>query len=309
MMWCRTWGLASCLVWLAFACGKTEPGDGHDDAGAGSTAGSAGATTTDGGSTATVGGRPNSAGSSAGGRSGSSAGAAGHPSSVGGSNAVGGASSAMAGQPSEPEQAGAPPEAGASGCGDYYHACGCGCCVGSMSPATCVYTDLGQDLAAIVAEDVAKKHDLQACAAAGCNIGHDYFCCAAPPATNDGASYEANWIVGAIDRIQLYKAATVCSTLRLEQTFSVTPPVENPFPVEVPAGWKLEMVTSLPCTSSAIGPRAIGAIGKISLRLLNGACVVDAHLAAFFTNDRRELNSVRFDADGVPLKLSVGQCK
>lgn len=298
MMWYRTWGAACSMLLLAFACGKTEAGAGHDDGGADSSAGS------------TAGGaRSTSGGTAAGGTSGASIGTAGNPVTMGGRGALGGASSAFGGEPSEPELAGAAPAAGAPGCNDYFAACGCGCCAGVAPQATCVYTDLGQDLSTIAVEDAAKGRDGN-CAAAGCSVEYDYFCCTAGPASNDGASYDAHRIIGDVDRIQLHKSATAtCSTLMLQQTFPANPADPNAFPVQAPAGWKLESVMSLPCTSSAIGPRAIGAIGKLSLRVLNDTCVIDAHLSAFFTNERRELATVRFDADGVPIDISVDQCK
>jgi hypothetical protein len=223
---------------------------------------------------------------------------------------MGGASSALGGEPNEPAQAGASAAAGAASCSGYYHACGCGCCGGgSASPGACVYTDLGQDLSAIIAEDVARQQDTEGCASVGCSLGRDYFCCAAPPAANDGATYQTSRYIGGIDLIRLHKMATDCTTFVLQQTFPANPADPNAFPVEVPGGWKLDSVTSVPCTSSASGPRAIGAIGKVSLRVLDEACVVDAHLSAFFTNDERDLNTVRFDADAVPIDLPVNQCQ
>ena len=223
---------------------------------------------------------------------------------------MGGAGGGLGGEPNEPAHAGAPSAAGAASCSGYYHACGCGCCGGSSaSPGACVYTDLGQDLSAIVAEDVARQQDTQGCASVGCSLGRDYFCCAAPAATNDGATYQTSRYIGGIDRIRLHKMATACTTFELQQTVPTNPVDPNAFPVQLPAAWKLESVTSLPCTSSATGPRAIGAIGKFSLRVLEEACVVDAHLSAFFSNDQRELNTVRFDAEAVPIDLPVSQCQ
>ena len=303
----------ACVAFLAFACGKSEPGigegNGHDDGGLGSATAGSGSMTDSAGST--VGGAGSSSGgSTAAGASGASVSTAGAPISAGGAQALGGASSALGGKPSESEQAGAPSAAGAPSCGGYYQACGCGCCGGvSASRGTCVYADLGQDLSAIIAEDLAMKHDIQSCAAIGCSLGRDYFCCAAPPATTDGATYQTSRYIGGVDRIRLHKMAVDCSTFVLQQTFPANPVEPNPFPVEVPAGWKLESVTSLACTSSAIGPSAIGAIGKFSLRVLDETCVVDAHLAAFFSNDKRELNTVRFDADALPIDLPISQCQ
>lgn len=300
--------MVSCLAFLAFACGKPESGS---EEGGGPNAGGVGG--------AADSAQSGSAGNAVGGTSGSSVSVAGMSMLAGGSATLGGASgalggalgglggtSAMGGEPSELE-AGSPSAAGApGGCSGYYHACGCGCCAGSVTPASCVYADLGQDLSAIVAADAATKQG-PSCATAGCNFGRDYFCCAAPPATNDGATYQSDLYIGGVDRIRLHKMGAACSTLSLAQVFTANPD-PNAFPVQVPAGWKFESVTSLPCTSSAIGPRAIGAIGQLSLRVEGAACLIDAHLTAFFTNDTPEVSSVRFDADGVPLDIPVSEC-
>jgi hypothetical protein len=294
-------GRVACALWLVFACacGKSEPGtrgaDVDDNGGTDSPSSAAGSTSAGGGASGTSG--------SAGGASGSAGGAS---VSSGGSTAVAGASGGSGGESGEP--GGGPSVGGAPSCSGYYRACGCGCCATSGSPGACIYSDLGQNSNAIIAEDAAKKHDLQACAAAGCSLGRDYFCCTAPPVSNDGASYSTSLAIGGVDRIRLHKMSTDCSTLVLQQSFPENPVDPEAFPVEVPAGWKLETLTSLPCISSAVGPRAIGAIGKFSLRVLGDACVVDAHLSAFFANEKRELNTVRFDADGVAIDIPISQC-
>lgn len=296
----RVWAAISCLTLLLSACGKSERDNGEEsDATAGSGAGGA----TAGGATAgsaTTGG----SGVVGGGGTGASVSTGGTSAALGGSMAMGG----MNVGGGETAEAGAPAAGGAAACSGYYHACGCGCCGAQPSAATCVYPDLGQDLTKISEQDLARRQDIAGCAAAGCSIGQDYFCCAAPPASNDGASYETSLVIGAIDRIRLYKMTTACSTLTLEQR-SAVPQDPQAFPVEMPTGWRIASVTSLPCSSSMIGPNAIGAIGELSLRVQDDACFVDAHLAAFFTNDKRELNTVRFDADGVPVDIPVAQCK
>lgn len=244
-----------------------------------------------------------------GGGAGASVGTGGMTVVEGGSNAMGGMSVALAGQTSEPGEAGAPAAGGAAACGGYYQACGCGCCGVQSSPATCVYPDLGEDLTEISEQDVARRMDTASCANVGCSIGQDYFCCAAPPASDDGASYETSVYIGGYNRIHLHKQTKDCSTFTLRQRSAADPVDPEAFPVEVPAGWEIEEVTTLPCASSVTQPRAIGAIGKFSLRAVGDACVVDAHLAAFFSNEKRELNTLRFDADGVPVDVPIGECK
>lgn len=54
-------------------------------------------------------------------------------------------------------------------------------------------------------------------------------------------------------------------------------------PLETLAGWTPELATSrhLPCSASSLGPKAIGAIGELGLRMLDRACVLDARLTLF----------------------------
>lgn len=289
-MWHRVWGPASCLALLSFACGKSErtPNDNLDSGG--STAGGlarAGADTGGG----TGGGAPLSAG--------------GQGLTSSGGTATGGAVSGLGGEGSEPAEAGAPAAGAASDC-EYYQACGCGCCGGQTPQAKCVYPDLGQDLNSIIADDVARRQDLTGCANVGCSVGQAYFCCEAPPPSNDGASYETSVFIGGYDRIRLHKQGAVdCSTFTL-----IDPKVVNPdFPVETPGNWGVEQITRLPCSSSMIGPRAIGALGTFSLRVSGDACVVDAHLTAFFGDAVQGVEAERFDAEGVPVDVPLGSCK
>lgn len=285
---------------LLLACGKSERD--HADEGSAGMAPSSVAGT----SSISSGG---SAGTSAT-TGGASVASGGVSTTGGGAQAMGGMSVTLGGAMPEPGEAGAPAAGGAAACSGYLHACGCGCCGVQPSPAKCVYPDLGEDLSEVTAQDLATKMNSAGCANVGCSIGQDYFCCAAPPARNEGASYETSLLIGGIDRILLHKMATPnCGTLTLQQRYPADPEDPQAPPVELPAGWKLETVRTLPCSSSAIGPNAIGAIGSFELRVLNGSCVVDVHLTAFFTNDKRELSTERFDADGVPVGLSVAECK
>lgn len=54
---------------------------------------------------------------------------------------------------------------------------------------------------------------------------------------------------------------------------------------------------------------AIGAIGKFNFRVSGEARVVDAHVTAFFARAEGGVDAERFDAEGVPVNLSIGQCK
>jgi len=296
-MWRRVGGTISCAACLLLACGKSEQGT----PGAGDSAGSSTS-----GATSTSSGTGNSAGAAV---------SAGGAIAQGGSAATGGKVSNGGGQAEagttaaggEASDGGATSEGGAASCSGSYRACGCGCCAGQTSPPTCVYPELGDDLAALIAADEALKHDLQTCISAGCSRGVDYVCCESPAPSAEEATYTASLLIGAIDRIRIDKMTTDCSALTLRQATPGTP-VQPGFRLETPAGWEMQQATRLPCISSAIGPSAIGAIGKLSLRVLGNTCVVDVHLALFFGDAANGVDAERFDADALPLDLPVAQC-
>ena len=297
-MWCRVGGAISCALGLLLACGKSEHAAPNvDDAGS------------------STGGGPVSGND--GGASGSAVSAGGTPVTSGGRAAAGSANN-LGG---EPTRAGAPatggePAAGgesaggAASCDGTFRACGCGCC-GPSSPSsttTCVYPELGQSLSPIIAADLARSHDAVHCAAAGCSIGIDYVCCEAPAPMPEQATYDAAVVIGDINRLRVNKMGADCSTLTLREV-APADPVAPGFPAEMPEGWGIEQATRLPCSSSMTKPRAIGAIGKLSLRVLGNACVVDAHLTLFFGDAMNGIEAERFDVDALPVGVPVAQCQ
>jgi hypothetical protein len=157
----------------------------------------------------------------------------------------------------------------------------------------------------LISDDIARRNDAVGCAAAGCTLGFDYYCCEPPPPQAEEATYETSVYIGGYNRLGLHKMGALnCSTLAL-----VSPELGGEeLPVELPTRWGIEQITRLPCTSSAIGPRAIGAIGTVSLRASGDGCVVDAHVTAFFVNAEGEVDAERFDAEGVPVNPSLGLC-
>ena len=314
----RVWELAGCttLAWLALpACGKIAGTPGNESGGASAaTAGSV-----EGGSGAGGGSGSAGAAASTAGKQGASGGASG--SSGGAPGSAGGAPGSAGGAPfggTEDTRGGAPStaDAGAStggdagpprGCNSRYLACGCGCCVGPTPLQRCVYQEVGpKTLDEIAGDDMALRNDSAGCAAAGCSLGIDYFACCEPPAQPEVATYEASAYIGDYDRLRLDKRGAVnCSAFAL-----VRPKLGGEeLPVELPTSWGIDQITRLPCISSTIGPRAIGAMGKLSLRVSDDACVVDAHLTAFFANAHGGVDAERFDAEGIPVNLSVAFCK
>lgn len=295
-MWRRAGGAVACALCWLLACGKAErqPSDLDEDSAGSSTGGVASAGT---------------ANTSSGGNVSAAAGAGGSI-ALGGSAASGGEAAggkASGGEPEagKPATGGEPSAGGAPSCEGTYRACGCGCCGGQTASITCVYPASGDDLAAIIAADkLASESPL--CASAGCSAGLDYVCCEALPPVADLALYVAQVTVGGLNRLELRKQLGVCTNLVLIQP-SAAP---TDLPLETPAGWAPELAGSrhLPCSASSLGPKAIGAIGKLGLRVLGNACVLDAHLTLFFAANAQDVQAERFDVDALPVDLPLPEC-
>ena len=322
-MWHRVGGAISCAVCLLLSCGKSERGaptaDGGSagtDTGGVSTSGS-GAGTGGAGSEVAMGGRPASGGNATS-LGGSAAAIGGNATSSGGSvAATGGNATSLGGNAAAsgglaaggaPETGGESGGGGAPSCNGTYHACGCGCCAGQDTTVRCVYPVLGQSLSSIIAADMAVSHDAAACASAGCSKSVDYVCCESPAHSAEQATYMTSLVIGDIGRIHIDKtAAPDCSRLTLRQHLP-SDPAQPVFPAEMPAGWEIEYGLRSPCSSSMTRPRAIGAIGGVSLRVLGNACVVDVHLTLFFGDAENGVDAERFDADAMPIGLALVEC-
>jgi hypothetical protein len=168
-----------------------------------------------------------------------------------------------------------------------------------------MYPAAGDDLADIIAAN-REASQSPLCATAGCSTGLDYVCCEAPPPVADQALYVATVTAGGLNRLELQKQLGVCTNLVLVQPSAA--PAD--LPLETPAGWTPELVRSrhLPCSASSLGPKAIGAIGKLGLRVLGNACVLDAHLTLFFANVVQDVQAERFDVDALPVDLPLPEC-
>jgi hypothetical protein len=134
----------------------------------------------------------------------------------------------------------------------------------------------------------------------------DYVCCEAPPPTAEQAQYTATAIIGGLNRFELQKQTGICTNLVLVQPATAVVDL----PLQTPEGWTPELARSrhLPCSASSLGPKAIGAIGKLGLRVLGNACVLDAHLTLFFAANVQDVQAERFDVDALPINLPVGEC-
>lgn len=62
----------------------------------------------------------------------------------------------------------------------------------------------------------------------------------------------------------------------------------------------------LPCS----GTYAKGALGTLTFRMADGACVMDLHATLFAISDAAELSTARMDAEGIPMPgvLGGGSC-
>lgn len=294
-MWRRAGGAVACALFWLLACGKAErdPSDSNADVAGSSSGGAASA-----GTAASSAGQAGTAVSAGG-----SVGLGGSPASAG--RAAGGQASGGEAEAGAPAKGGEPSAGGAPSCEGAYRACGCGCCAGQAASVACVYPARGDDLESIVADDKQASQS-PLCAAAGCSTGVDYVCCEAPPPAAAPALYVATVAIGGVNRLELRKELGLCTNLVLVQ------PVAAPadLPLETPAGWTPDLARSrhLPCSASSLGPKAIGAIGKLGLRVLDNACVLDAHLTLFFANVAQDVQTERFDVDALPLNLALAEC-
>lgn len=295
-MWRRAGGAVACALCWLLACGRAErhASEVNDDIAGSSTGG-----VTSAGMANTSGGGSVSAAAGAGG----SVALGGSPAS--GGKAAGGKASGGEPEAGEPATGGEPSAGGAPSCEGTYRACGCGCCGGQTASITCAYPAQGDDLANIIAADKEASQS-PLCAAAGCSAGLDYVCCEAPPPVADLALYVATVTIGGVNRLELRKQTGVCTNLVLAQPAAA--PAE--LPLQTPAGWTPELAHSrhLPCSASSLGPKAIGAIGKLGLRVLGNACVLDAHLTLFFAANVQDVQAERFDVEALPLNLSLAEC-
>jgi len=278
---------------LLLACGKSASDGNTPKVGGGGT--------NTAGVAATNGGAGDRAGSPA--SEGGKAATGGHAAAAGDASAAGGQAEAGA-----PSGGGADNRGGAATCSGSYRACGCGCCVGQPASLGCVYPELGQDLASIITADTARRQDTATCASAGCSAPLDYVCCESPPPAVEQATYTASLLIAAIDRIRIDKTATDCTSLTLRER-SPGAPAPSGFPLETPTRWEVQQATRLACTSSSTKPLAIGALGKLVLRVVDDACVADVHLTLFFGDSTQNVDAERLDADALPIDLPLIQCE
>jgi hypothetical protein len=168
----------------------------------------------------------------------------------------------------------------------------------------CYYPEAGDELSEIVAAD-RKRAESPDCSSAGCSSGLRYACCLrGSPDPAGAATYSAQYVPTALDRIHITKTGNDGRCGRLSfvmPAFASGPYVSVTFP-DRPAGarWGLDQSYEMPCSMSALTPAAMGAIGSLQMRASAGACVVDVHITAFFARNG-DVQPVRFDADGLTL--------
>jgi hypothetical protein len=313
MRWVVWMGVVGCI---ALSCARSKVGDSSAVAGAGSGSGAAG---TSGGRSGDAGGPPETGGAAgsmaaagragaghggiagqggtageqgtAGGRSGSSG-----DGGLGGAGGVAGAQSGTGGADDGGAGAAGAPD---TGCGDY-RACGCGCCEGSTPELTrCVYPELDQDLAPIVAADEAAASD-PTCAAAECGRGVRHLCCESP-ANPGAATYTTSAYVGGYNRLSIKRTGADgrCTVLGLVQPEDDTDKLE----LELPSGWAVQAASDYACAdenSAAADSRrqAIGGLGTLAFTTPM-SCAVDFNFTLFFLSESGALEAVRFVGSGV----------
>jgi hypothetical protein len=308
------------VAWTALSCARSESRHGSAGAGAGSgaggertsggRAGDAGALGEMGGlagriaaaGTAGSGGRGTAGEAGTAGRSGSSGNG-----SVGGAGGVAGAQSGTGGTEDGDAGAGGAPD---TTCGEYV-ACGCGCC-GSTTPEStqCFYTELGEDLASIVAADEAARSD-PACPAAECSLGVRRVCCATPEDPG-GATHEVTGTIGGYNRINFKRTGADGRCTRVG--FVQPDQGADSFALMLPESWALEGASDYACVdenSAAFDSRRspIGGVGTLTFTTPQN-CAIDFDFTLFFLSESGRVDAVRFVGNGVAVPggtCSTGQ--
>ena len=61
-----------------------------------------------------------------------------------------------------------------------------------------------------------------------------------------------------------------------------------------------------PCGDAGTRTYAQGALGTLTFRRADGACVLDLHATLFAISDAGELSTARMDGDGIPMPSILG---
>ena len=181
-------------------------------------------------------------------------------------------------------------------CSGDYTACGCGCCGGVSSTLACYYPSLGENIAAITAQDQATKSATN-CDLAGCSRGTRYVCCAEPaPESSSSAAYTAEGYSGGLDHVTISKSGSDCARLSFARPLSGS---TSPVRMNLPATWGVASGEFGPCGDAGTTTQAKGGVGTLALRASGSQCLADLHATLFALAADGTVTASRLDVDGV----------
>jgi len=190
----------------------------------------------------------------------------------------------------------------ASQCTGTYNSCQCSCCGNIGRGMMCYYPTLGESVATLAAADQ-EKWASTICGAGACSSGVHYLCCTpADPEPSSAATYTSSAYIGGIDRLGISKTGADCASL----SFAGGASAGEGFRIDAGDHWAAELASFGPCGDAGTRTYARGALGTLTFRMADGACVMDLHATLFAISDAAELSTARMDAEGVPMPALLG---
>jgi hypothetical protein len=189
-------------------------------------------------------------------------------------------------------------------CTGTYDSCMCSCCGTIGRAMACYYPTLGESVATLAAADE-ERWASAICGSSACSSGTHYLCCTpADPEPPSAATYATSAYVGAIDRLGITKAGADCASL----AFAGGASGSKEFHIDTNAYWVAEGASFGPCGDAGTRTYAQGALGTLTFRMADSACVMDLHVTLFAISDAAELTTARMDAEGLPMPSLLGSC-
>ncbi|HEX7508516.1 MAG TPA: hypothetical protein VF550_17205, partial [Polyangia bacterium] len=191
-------------------------------------------------------------------------------------------------------------------CTGEYTACGCGCCGGVQATPRCYYPSLGEDIAAITAQDLATKGATN-CSLVGCSLGIHYVCCAeAAPESPSSATYLATGYSGGLDHVTISKSGSDCATMSFARPLT---DASDMLKLTMPSSWGVLSAGFGSCGDAGATDQAKGAVGTLALRANGSQCEADLHATLFAFAADGAVKTARLDVDGIVVTgLPGGLC-
>jgi hypothetical protein len=189
-------------------------------------------------------------------------------------------------------------------CTGKYNSCMCSCCSTIGRAMACYYPTLGESVATLAAADE-ERWASAICGTNACSSGTHYLCCTpADPEPPSAATYATSAYIGGIDRLGITKTGADCASL----AFAGGALGSKEFHIDSGTYWAAENASFGPCGDAGTRTYAQGALGTLTFRRADSACVMDLHVTLFAISDAAELTTARMDAEGLPMPSLLGGC-